>query len=266
MEVGVHAGFEDLDAAQLFEFGGMGVVVEGAGDHHIKPGISGFFGGIDQVEARDGAKFGADEDPGAFFGLAVAFEVAALGADVVTGPAGEGGKGDFVAFVGLLHPGGFEGFEDDAGKVGFVAAAVWFGLVGVDEFVVLVYGEDAVGGEAFDGEGASHPDDGFVFVGFVVEKFLIGTGGDGGVNLALAGNAGFPEGIEGSLGAGGPVGGRFAGHFPFQQSIGGGGFAGGQRDRAAGSEVDLFAVSAAGGEENSPNLYSSRKRKMGHAN
>ena len=68
---------------------------------------------------------------------------------------------------------------------------------GVDEFVVFVYGEDAVGGEAFYGEGACDADGGFVFVGFVVEEFLVGFGGDGGVNFFLAGDAGLPPvGVE----------------------------------------------------------------------
>ena len=55
-------------------------------------------------------------------------------------------------------------------------------------------GEDAMGRDAFDGERAGDAHLGFVVVGFVVEEFKLGLGGDGGVNLLLAGDAGFPPG------------------------------------------------------------------------
>ena len=79
VEVGVHAGLEHRDAAELVEFGGVRLVVEGAGDEDIEVGIAGFARGGDEIGARDGAELGADEDGGALLGLA--FEVAAFGAD-----------------------------------------------------------------------------------------------------------------------------------------------------------------------------------------
>jgi hypothetical protein len=60
------------------ELGGVGFVVEGAGNQHIKAGIATLAGGFDQVAALHGAELGADEDTGAF--LNVAFQVAAFGA------------------------------------------------------------------------------------------------------------------------------------------------------------------------------------------
>ena len=42
MEVGVHAGLEDRDAAEFIELRGVGVVVEGAGDQHVEVGVRGF--------------------------------------------------------------------------------------------------------------------------------------------------------------------------------------------------------------------------------
>ena len=57
VQVGVHPGFEDGDSAEFVEFGGVRVVVEGAGDKHVESGVSGFAGGSDEVGARDGAEF-----------------------------------------------------------------------------------------------------------------------------------------------------------------------------------------------------------------
>ena len=44
VQVGVHAGLEHGDAAELVELGGVGVVVEGAGDQHIEAGVAGLRG------------------------------------------------------------------------------------------------------------------------------------------------------------------------------------------------------------------------------
>lgn len=132
VEVGVHPGFEDGDAPQFGELGGVGIVVEGTGDDEVEVGISGFTGGGYEVIAGDGAKFGADEDSGSFLGFS--FEVASFGADDGSRPGGEGGKGDFVVPVGLLHPGGSQVFQDDLGEVGGVVADDG----GFPEFVVFV--------------------------------------------------------------------------------------------------------------------------------
>ena len=67
VQIGVHAGLQHGDAAELVELRGVGVVVEGAGDQHVEAGIAGFAGGGDQIGARDGAEFRADEDGGALF-------------------------------------------------------------------------------------------------------------------------------------------------------------------------------------------------------
>jgi hypothetical protein len=63
----------------------------------------------------------------------------------------------------------------------------------VDEAVVLIHTEHAVGAEALDGEGACHADFLFVLVGLVVEVFEFGLGGDGLVDFLLPGDAGGPE-------------------------------------------------------------------------
>ncbi len=49
VQVGVHAGLEYGEAAELAEFGGMRLVVEGAGNQHIKPRIAGLAGGSNTI-------------------------------------------------------------------------------------------------------------------------------------------------------------------------------------------------------------------------
>ena len=46
----------------------------------------------------------------------VAFHVAAFGADQIAGPGREGGEGDPVLLVRLLHAGGLEVFQDHLGE------------------------------------------------------------------------------------------------------------------------------------------------------
>ena len=125
VEVGVHAGFEDGDAADLGQLRGVRLVVEGAGDEDVEVGVGGFAGGGDEVRARDGAELGADEDGGALFaaGALASFKVKAHGADVLARPRGERGEGDLVLFVGLLDAGDAEGFEDHRGEIAFGVVA-----------------------------------------------------------------------------------------------------------------------------------------------
>ena len=51
VEVGVHSCFEHRDSTEFVEFGGVCVVVEGAGDEHIEICVSGFAGGGDEIGA-----------------------------------------------------------------------------------------------------------------------------------------------------------------------------------------------------------------------
>ena len=64
MQVGVHAGLQHRDAAELVELRGVGLVVERAGDQHVETGVARFAGGRDQIGALDGAELRADEDRG----------------------------------------------------------------------------------------------------------------------------------------------------------------------------------------------------------
>ena len=126
MQIGVHARLEHGDAAELVEFGRVGVVVEGAGDEHIEAGIAGLARGGDQIGAGDGAELRADEDGGAFLaaGLGVAFDIAAFGADQIARPGRERGEGDLVFLVRLLHAGGLEVFQDHLDEAPLLAVAV----------------------------------------------------------------------------------------------------------------------------------------------
>ena len=110
VQVGVHARLEHRDAAELAELGGVRLVVEGAGDQHVEPGVARLAGGRDEVGPLDGAELGADEDGGALLG--VALEVAALGADQLAGPGRERGEGDPVLLVRLLDAGGLQVLQD----------------------------------------------------------------------------------------------------------------------------------------------------------
>ncbi len=124
--------------------------------------------------------------------LRLAFQIAPFGADQLSGPGGEGGEGDPVLLVRLLHAGGLEVLQDHLGE-GLLGAV--FGTAfphGVDQSVVLIHAEHAVRTEALHGEGAGHADFLLVVVGLVVEIFKLSLGGDGGVDLLLPGNAGLP--------------------------------------------------------------------------
>ena len=147
VQIGVHAGLEHRDAAQLAELRGVRLVVEGASDKHIECSIASLAGGGDEVRPLDGAEFRANEDGGAFLGIA--FHVAAFRANQIAGPRGERGEGDPVLLVRLLHAGGLEILQDHLGKGLFrsVFGAVFFEAV--DQFVVLVHAQHAVGAEGF---------------------------------------------------------------------------------------------------------------------
>ncbi|MDQ2695431.1 MAG: hypothetical protein M3Z21_08650, partial [Pseudomonadota bacterium] len=80
--------------------------------------------------------------------------------------------------MGLLDAGDPEVFQDDLHEVAPVAV-VAAGLVhAVDKLVVFVHRQHPMGREAFHRERAGDPDHAFVFVGLVVEVFVVGLGGD----------------------------------------------------------------------------------------
>src|SRR3546814_9020549 len=71
MQVGVHARLQHGDAPQLVEFGGVGVVVEGAGDQHVEVRVRRLARRRHQVRPRHRAELGPDENPSAPFLLAL---------------------------------------------------------------------------------------------------------------------------------------------------------------------------------------------------
>jgi hypothetical protein len=80
VQVGVHARLQHRDAAELVELGGVGVVVEGAGDQHVEAGVAGFARGGHEVGRETVPNSGPMKMPARF--SAVTFAVAAFGADV----------------------------------------------------------------------------------------------------------------------------------------------------------------------------------------
>ena len=135
----------------------------------------------DEVGAGDRAELGADEDAGAPLFAALAFHVAPFGADVTARPAGQGGEGDAVFFVRLLHARRAEVVQDRGREIRLVAVGgfrIGHELAIHAELVVLVHHQDAVGREAFDGERPGHADLLLVLVGLVVEELELGLGGD----------------------------------------------------------------------------------------
>jgi hypothetical protein len=54
VEIGIHPCLEHGDAAEFLELGGVGVVIEGAGDEDVKTGVGGPAGRGEQVGAGDG--------------------------------------------------------------------------------------------------------------------------------------------------------------------------------------------------------------------
>ena len=82
VEVGVHAGLQNGDTAQLAELSRVRLVVEGAGDQHVEVRVSSLAGGSHEVRAGDGAELRADEDGSALLRAGVAaFQIAAFSAD-----------------------------------------------------------------------------------------------------------------------------------------------------------------------------------------
>ena len=128
MEVGVHAGLEDGDAAEFVELRSVGVVIEGAGDQHVEVCVCGFAYRGYEIGARNGAEFRADEDTGAFLRArnTVAFKVGSLGADKSTGPWFDFGEVYVVFFVRLLNAGGSEVGQYHLGELLlFVVPLTW---------------------------------------------------------------------------------------------------------------------------------------------
>ena len=123
---------------------------------------------------------------------ALALHVPTFGADQVARPRREGGEVDPVLLVRLLHPGGLEVLQDHLGERLLGAYSAPSSRKCVDQFIVLVHAQHAVGAKALDGERTGHADLLLVLVGLVVEVLKLGLGGDGRIDLLLPGDASLP--------------------------------------------------------------------------
>ena len=110
---------EDGNAAEAIELRGVGLVVERAGNQHVETGVARLARRGHEVGAGHRAELLADEDPGAPLRprLSPAVDVAALGADVRTGPRRDRGEGDAVLLVCLLDARRRELFQNHAREV-----------------------------------------------------------------------------------------------------------------------------------------------------
>ena len=87
VEVGVHACLQHRDAAEPVELGGVGLVVEGAGDQHVEARVGRLARRHHEVKPRDRPELGADKDAGSLLRAGpLTLDVAPLGADVRAWP------------------------------------------------------------------------------------------------------------------------------------------------------------------------------------
>ena len=148
VQVGVHAGLEHRDAAELAELAGVRLVVEGAGDEDVEAGVAGLARGLDEIRPLHCSKLWADEDGGPLFD--VPFAIASFRAHHLARPRRERLEGDPVFLVRLLDAGRVKVLEDHLLERS--AAAALFDLQRIDQLVVLVDAERAVRAEALDRE------------------------------------------------------------------------------------------------------------------
>ena len=111
-------------------------VAERAGNQHVEVGVGSFAGGSDQV----GAELGADEDASAALGprVRINFDVACFGADQIARPRAEGGEGESILAVRLLHAGGPQVLKDHGREVLLLPVVGLALRTIVDQFIILI--------------------------------------------------------------------------------------------------------------------------------
>ena len=124
----------------------------------------------------------------------VAFQVAAFGADHVRRARGEGGEGDPVLLVGLLHAGGLEVLQDHLREGSASRRSRRWSLpcrVSISSSSSSTP-STRCGLRLSTVKGPATRTHLLVLVGLVVEVLELGLGGDGGVDLLLPGDARLP--------------------------------------------------------------------------
>ncbi len=200
----------------------MRIEGEGAGDEGVEARVHRFARRGDQVDARERAEFGTDEDRGA--PLRLALHEAPLRPDIFAGPGRQRGKADRVALLGLVDAGGAQMLQHHCCEVGRrhdlvqAPAHVVVGVHEVDQ-LRLVAGNDAMRRQALDRERPGDAHSRFVFIGAVVAQFDVGGLGDRGVDLLLTGYAALPPLRMGLLRGGGPCRRSLARDFPVLECL-----------------------------------------------
>ena len=217
VEVGVHPGLEDREAAEFRELARVRVVGEGARHQHIEARFGGLPRGGGEIRTRDGPELGPDQDSGA--ALPTALLVAPLRRDELAGPGVQRGELDPILPVRLLDARRPQVVEDHRGEVPRLPrpGARPRGLA--NELPVLVHREGAVGSQALHGERPGHPDPFLILERLVVEHLVVRLPGDGVVDLLLAADAGLPECGKRLPRPVGPVARRLPGDLPLQKPV-----------------------------------------------
>ena len=217
VEIGVHAGFEHGNPAHFVELRRMGLIIERAGDQHVKAAVGGLAHGFHKIRAGHGAEFRADEDGGAPRGpcVRIAFGIGPFRAHIFAGPRFEDRKVDAIFLVCLLNAGAFEMVEDHRDEVlRFAVPSSAFCCL-VDEFVVFIDAKQAVRRHALHRKGSGDAHLFLVLVGSVVQVFVVGLGSNGSVDFLLPGDAQFPPVRMDPLDTLVPMIVGFAGDLPF---------------------------------------------------
>ena len=189
MQVGVHAGLQDLERADLRQVGRMGIEAKGTGDEGVELRVRRFLRRRDQVHALHRAEFRPDEDRHPL--RLVAFLVVALGAEIGAGPGDEGVEVDLIFLVGLLDAGRPEVFQDQFREV-LLRRVAQARFRQIDRIALLVDRQRTVRRQTLYRERTGHADLLLILVGLIIEVLGLRLRGDGGIDLLLAPDASLP--------------------------------------------------------------------------
>jgi hypothetical protein len=195
----------------------VGVIVEGAGDQHIKARVPGLPCRGHQIGPGHRAELRADEDARPPLLAVLLLHIAPFGANVIARPTRERAEADTPLFVGLLHPSRAQILQDHLGKVDLTGVFLFLILdkTAFDrlQLIVLVHGQHPMGRKGLHCERPRHPHGVALLVG-PVEELLIGPGRNRGVHTLLAGDTLLPPGRVKFSGRGGPTLPRLSGNLP----------------------------------------------------
>jgi hypothetical protein len=194
MQIGVHSGLQDWNTTKAIEFSRMRIEIEGAGDDDIEVDLTSLLCGGNEIGTRDYTEFGTNEDRCTAF--LIPLHIAAFAADQFARPWRKRSERDAVFLVGLLDASRLEVFKDHLREVACafspLCAPAFNEIDRVDQAVVRINREHAMGRQSLDSEWSGNSDARSVGVGLVVKIFELGFGGDRCVNFLLPNNPSSP--------------------------------------------------------------------------